>query len=301
MRSRSGRRSVRLLLAHSVWYLRSSMRLCVLSSGSGGNCLWAQAGAARVLVDAGLSARETSRRCQAAGISISELTAILITHEHADHSGGAAVLARKLGIPVYATRGTFAALRDCPPDELLRIVEPGQPFLLGERLFATPLHGEHDAADLVLYSLEERFSDGATVRAAVVTDVGHAPPALSEQLLEHDALILEMNHDLRRLLEGPYPWSLKQRVRSPIGHLSNAQGAALLASVLHQHLRQVVLAHLSNENNTPDLALRAASAVLEKAGSRARLEVASQSAPSEVMEISPAPRATRRARQLALF
>ena len=277
------------------------MRLCVLSSGSSGNCLWAEAGGARVLVDAGLSARETARRCESAALRLSDLTAILLTHEHADHSGGAGVLARKLGIPVYATRGTLAALRDSPPDELLRIVEPGRPLRLGESLWATPIRGAHDSAELVVYSLEERCPDGALARAAVITDVGHAPPAFCEALAGHDALILEMNHDVKRLLEGPYPWSLKQRVRSPLGHLSNAQGAALLASTLHAGLRHVVLAHLSAENNTPDLALRAAAAVLEQAGSRARLQVASQAEPGEVMELSPARRADPRARQLALF
>ena len=279
----------------------AAVRLCVLASGSGGNCLWAEADGARVLVDAGLSAKETARRCHAAGLELRDLTGILLTHEHADHAGGAAVLARKLGVPVYATRGTLGALREAPPEELWRIVEAGRPIALGPTFRALPLHAEHDAREPVVYSLEERAPGGAQVRAAVITDVGHAPAPLAEALSAHDALVMEMNHDLRRLLDGPYPWSLKERVRSQHGHLSNAQGAALLASVLHEHLRRVVLAHLSQENNTPDLARAAAEKVLDRAGSRARLEVAAQFEPGEVMEISPRPRAAQRPRQLALF
>jgi phosphoribosyl 1,2-cyclic phosphodiesterase len=266
-----------------------------------------QAGGARVLIDAGLSAKETVRRCEAAGVALHELTALVLTHEHADHAGGAAVLSRKLGIPVYATRGTLAALRDAVADELWRIVEPGRSVALpgaapGEdALWATPLSASHDAREPVVYSLEERRPTGESVRAAVVTDVGHAPASLARALSGHDALVLEMNHDLRRLLEGPYPWSLKQRVRSAYGHLSNAQGAALLASVLHERLGHVVLAHLSEENNTPDLAQRAAGAVLERAGHGTRMQVAGQDGPGEVIEVSPTPFPRRRAQQLALF
>jgi phosphoribosyl 1,2-cyclic phosphodiesterase len=278
------------------------VRLCVLSSGSGGNCLWAEAGRARVLVDAGLSARETARRCEVAGVRVEDLTAILLTHEHTDHAGGAGALARKLGVPVYATRGTFEALRSPPPAELWRPIQRDCAFMLDQNVWAMPLYAEHDAREPVVFSLEERSPDGSSARAAVVTDVGSAEAPLLEGLHDHDALILEMNHDLHLLLNGPYPWSIKQRVRSPWGHLSNAQGAQLLSSVVHGGLRRVVLAHLSRENNTPDLAVRAAAEVLERKGARAKLEVASQESPGEVMEISPAPRAhRRRPKQLALF
>jgi phosphoribosyl 1,2-cyclic phosphodiesterase len=254
----------------------------------------------RVLVDAGLSAKETARRLEGADLKLRDLTAILITHEHADHAGGAAVLARKLEIPVYATRGTLTSMRDEPPEELWRVVESGQAFRLGEDLWATGIAAQHDAAEPLVYSLEERRRDGARARAAVITDVGHAPQPLSEQLCDHDALVLEMNHDLRRLLDGPYPWSLKQRVRGGLGHLSNAQGAALLAATHHSKLRHVVLAHLSEENNTPDLALRAADPVLDKHGSNAKVHVASQAAVGEMIDLEPR-RVPVQARQLALF
>ena len=299
------------------------MRLCVLSSGSGGNCLYLEAGSARVLIDAGLSAKETARRLDAADLRLQDLTGVLLTHEHADHAGGAAVLARKLGIPVYATRGTHLALRDQPPEELVRFIEPGQAFrlsppsgrspagsassskgtshLVEDGLYATPIGISHDASEPVVYSIEERFPDGACVRTAVVTDCGHAPAELAEALAAHDALVLEMNHDLRRLMDGPYPWSLKQRVRSGRGHLSNAQGAGLLAATHHRGLRHVFLAHLSAENNTPDLARAAAEAVLDRAGSHATCAVASQAEPGAVFDLPPPPPSSRRPRQLALF
>lgn len=306
------------------------MRLCVLSSGSGGNCLWVSAGSQSVLVDAGLSARETARRCAEAGLRLGDLTAILLTHEHADHAGGAGVLSRKLDVPVYATAGTLSALRDGPPIELCRPLLPGQPVRLSApqrrspqrgfdgdpralatlrdlgaprepELWASPLPVAHDACEPVAFSLEERCADGSSVRAANVTDLGHAPASLAEQLCGHDALVLEMNHDLRRLLDGPYPWSLKRRVRSPVGHLSNAQGAGLLSAVVHERLRAVVLAHLSQENNSEALARGAAEPVLERAGSGARLTVGSQTGVGEVIELRPLPPLIAAPRQLRLF
>jgi phosphoribosyl 1,2-cyclic phosphodiesterase len=276
------------------WYIRS-VRVCVLASGSGGNCLWVEAGGTRALIDAGLPLRETRRRCLDVGLPFAELTDIFLTHEHADHCHAAGIFARKLSVRVHATRGTLRALRDPPPEELRFAVRAGVPVQLGT-LCVTPVALPHDACEPVAYV----FDDGE-VRAAIVTDLGCAPPPVVRALQGLDALFLEMNHDLRMLLEGPYPWSLKQRVRSPLGHLSNAQGAALLASVLHDQLQKVVLAHLSQENNTPDLAFRAAARVLERAGSRAAVMVASQAGPSSVMEISPAPAEAPRAQQMALF
>ena len=273
------------------------MRICVLSSGSGGNSLWVEAGDARVLVDAGLSLRETARRAAHAGLRLRDLTDVLLTHEHADHCVGAAILARKLGVRVHATRGTLAALRDAPPPELAAPILEGKVELGGLRINAIAV--PHDAAEPVAYSFEETRPDGRSVRAAIVTDLGHAPPAVVRELRGLDALVLEMNHDLRMLLEGPYPWRLKQRIRSGVGHLSNDQGAKLLAQVLHPGLRHVLLAHLSEHNNTPAHAERAAAQVLR--GSSALLQVASQYGPSAVIELQPSARPLARPRQLALF
>jgi phosphoribosyl 1,2-cyclic phosphodiesterase len=274
-----------------------SVRLCVLSSGSSGNCLWVEAGGTRALIDAGLPLRETAHRCARAGISLRDVTDVFLTHEHADHAHGAGVLGRKLGVRIHATRGTLRALRDPPPEELRFAVRAGVPVQMGG-LRVVPVAVPHDAHEPVAYVLED-----AAVRAAIVTDLGCAPRALVRALQNLDALILEMNHDLRMLLDGPYPWTLKQRVRSDRGHLSNAQGAQLLAQVLHPGLRHLVLAHLSEHNNTAARARREAEKVLTKYGSSASLALGSQSRPLDPVVLDPcAPAlALRRARQLALF
>src|SRR5438445_659748 len=137
----------------------------------------------------------------------------------------------------------------------------------------------HDAVEPVAYAFEERVDGGRCIRAAVVTDLGSATRALAKALLGLDALVLEMNHDARLLLEGPYPASLKRRVRSDLGHLSNAQAAQLVSQVIHRGLRHLVLAHLSEHNNTPAYARREAEAVLEMHESRAALHLATQARP----------------------
>jgi len=264
-----------------------SVRICVLASGSGGNCLWVEAGQTRALFDAGLPLRETVRRCKDAGLDARELTDVFLTHEHADHAGAAGVLARKLGVRVHATRGTFRALRDAPPAELRKPLRAGVPVRIGE-LSVMPIEVPHDAHEPVVY----RFGDGS-VSAALVTDLGCAPPPLWRALRGLDALVLEMNHDLHMLLDGPYPWSVKKRVRSDHGHLSNEQGAQLLSRVLHGGLRHLVLAHLSEHNNSEKHARRAAEQVLRKQGGGTSLTVASQARALEPMALH--------AKQLVLF
>jgi phosphoribosyl 1,2-cyclic phosphodiesterase len=221
---------------------------------------------------------------------------VFLTHEHGDHAGAAGILGRKLGVRVHATAGTFRALRDPPPLSLCRIVRAGEPVQLGA-LTVTPVAIPHDACEPVAYT----FSDGAA-SGALVTDLGCVPPVLIRALQGLDALVLEMNHDVRMLLEGPYPWSLKQRVRSGHGHLSNVQGAQLLEQVIHGGLRHLVLAHLSQHNNTERHARTAAEKVLTKFGSPAQLVIGSQARPLDpVLLEGSIVTPLRRARQLALF
>ena len=270
------------------------MRICVLSSGSGGNCLYVETATTRVLVDAGLAMKETARRCGQAGVHLRDVTDVLLTHEHADHSHAAGILARRLDLQVHATQGTLRALRDPPPPELQVPLRSGESFLIGD-LRITPVGVPHDAADPIAYV----FEDPQGRRAAIVTDLGCAPREVSHALRGLDALVLEMNHDVRMLLDGPYPFSLKRRIRSDRGHLSNAQGAKLLSEVLHGGLRNLVLAHLSEHNNTERHARSEVEAVLSRAGSNVRLAVGSQARALEPIDVARAPRV--KPRQLALF
>ncbi|MFL5438459.1 MAG: MBL fold metallo-hydrolase [Myxococcales bacterium] len=276
------------------------MRLCVLGSGSLGNCVWVEAPGARILVDAGLSHRETLRRCRDAGLDLRDLTDICITHEHGDHCFGAAVIARKTGARVHATVGTFRALRDPPPAELCFPLPSGELVVGSLRIRAVPV--PHDALEPVAYVLEERAGDGRAIRAAIVTDLGFPTRPLAASLQDLDALVLEMNHDPRLVIEGPYPPSLKRRLLSDVGHLSNAQGAQLLRRVAHAGLRHVVLAHLSEQNNTESYARREAEAALQLRSGGASLVVAPQMRPLPPVEILPeGMRFARRPQQLALF
>jgi phosphoribosyl 1,2-cyclic phosphodiesterase len=273
-----------------------SVRVCVLASGSGGNALWVDAGSARILIDAGLPLRETARRCRSAGLDVRDLTDVFLTHEHGDHSWAAGIIGRKLGVRVHATRGTLQMLRDPPPEPLRHIVRAGVPVEL-RGLTVTPVALPHDGCETVAYVVD----DGAT-RAAIATDLGAVTAGVVRALQDLDALVLEMNHDIRMLLEGPYPWSLKQRIRGGRGHLSNEQGARLLREVLHGGLRYLVLAHLSEHNNTERHARRAAEAVLTKHGSRAQVCIGSQVRALDPVLLEPeAAVPLRRARQLALF
>ncbi len=289
------------------------MRIATLSSGSGGNCVLIEGGGATVLIDAGLPLKETRERAADVGFDLRDVSEVLLTHEHSDHCAGADVIARKLGVTIRATEGTLANLRDQPPVECQKPLRAGVPIRLGAAsplshgsmgLWAIPVAIPHDAAAPVAYVLEERTPFGLS-RAAVVTDLGSAPPEVAEALLGLDALVLEFNHDLRMLVDGPYPPALKARIRSRVGHLSNAQSAALLMQLVNPGLRHVVLAHLSEHNNTPALAERAAEGVLVRLGSTADLTIGSQAGAQEPIEVLPRPTferpIVRKAAQLALL
>ena len=254
------------------------MRLCVLSSGSKGNCVWIEAGGRALVVDSGLSLVETRRRAAAAGLDIGRAKAILVTHEHGDHVRGVGPMARKLGIPVYATAGTAEAagsqLSGCP---ILRSFEAGDELDLGFLKVST-ISSSHDAADPIVLTASE--PGGA--KMGLATDLGTATSLVLAAFRELDALVLEANHDLPMLLDGPYPWWLKQRVRGRQGHLSNEQASEALAECLHEGLSRIVLAHLSEVNNTPEAALSAIR--LTPGLDFSRVAVAGQWAPTAVFD-----------------
>jgi phosphoribosyl 1,2-cyclic phosphodiesterase len=288
---------------------------CIVSCGRDGS-----SESTRILVDAGLSCRELFRRMKQAGEDPGALDAILVTHEHQDHINGLAVTARKLGIPVYFTEATHrawvrqvtpqkrityaewaeqyrqqkdpapqSAETHCAPEQVsepqpdparlpaVQYFRAGETFSIGD-LQISPFTIPHDAADPVGFVFT---AEG--VRLALATDLGYMPPNVQAQLRRCDLIMLESNHDLEMLRDGPYPWSLKQRVLSRVGHLSNDAASAFLEQTYDGAATYLILAHLSESNNLPELArLAAERALISKPSLLAnRLLLATQNEPLE--------------------
>lgn len=241
-----------------------ALRMTVLASGSRGNCTVISSNQASILVDAGISCRETLKRMRAAGENPENLKAIVISHEHKDHIAGLQVLARKLRVPVFITEATYHRWhrenRDVEgkPARLdqREHFHAGRSFMVGD-ITVTAFTIPHDAADPCGFTFR---ADG--LKLAVVTDLGYLSPNVKEQLRRCDGLMIESNHDLEMLRNGPYPWMVKQRVMSRVGHLSNAALAEYLENEHDGHAAYVVLAHLSEHNNHPELARETASKAL---------------------------------------
>ena len=247
------------------------LEFCVLASGSKGNAIHVSDGVTAVLVDAGLSGVEIQRRMARRGLSPADLSAILVTHEHGDHVRGVGVLARRFGLPVYlnpdaakALNGRLGKISD------LRSFRPGEPFSLGG-LAVHPFATSHDAADPVGFTL-----GAGDRRLGIATDLGVATNLVRHHLRNCSAVILETNHDPDLLMNGPHPWHLKQRVRGRSGHLSNGEARDLLLDILHPRLSHVILGHLSEENNRPELALAMIREALDGRRPAARIRVAGQ-------------------------
>lgn len=232
------------------------LRFAYLGSGSRGNGLLVECDGTRVLLDCGFTLKDAVARLARLGVAPDELDAIVVTHEHDDHIGGVGRLARRFGIPVWATHGTVRESGAVLDGAEVRLVEGYRPFSVGP-LEVCPYPVPHDAGEPAQYV----FSDGA-VRLGVLTDVGHGTPHVAACLSGCDALALECNHDRDMLWGGPYPPSLKERVGGRLGHLDNASAATLLAALDRSRLKHVVAVHLSQQNNSPALARRALAEVL---------------------------------------
>jgi len=230
----------------------------MLGSGSSGNAAVVSRGDTHVLVDVGLSGRETARRLRECGLCPGQISAIILSHEHGDHCRGVAAFCKDLDIPVFVSDGALEASGLTLRNGNRQRIEPGVSFEI-QRIVFTPFSVPHDAADPIAFTIE---SDG--VKVAIVVDLGYISNLTVERLKRCDAIVLESNHDLAMLKIGPYPWSLKQRVMSRRGHLSNESVAEYLLSGFDGAARHLVLAHLSKKNNLPDLALRAARNALEE-------------------------------------
>ncbi len=233
------------------------MKFCVLGSGSKGNATYVEADGRALLIDAGFSGKEICRRLDAVGSSMAKVEGVLLTHEHNDHIQGAGVLARKYQTTLWANKGTFQAA-----NHRLGRVEDFQPFKTGEKFsFAGftihPFAISHDTADPVGFVVEH-----GGVALGLCTDTGMVSRLLQQRLANCQGLVLECNHDLQMLADGPYPLHLQQRVRSRQGHLANNDAARFLGDLLHDQLQHVVLAHLSETNNLPELAFEAVTGFL---------------------------------------
>ena len=241
------------------------MRFCSLGSGSGGNATLVEArsgaSASRLLIDCGFSLRELEWRLARIGLACDDLDAVFITHEHGDHVGCALTLARRHALPLWMSRGTWRAIGAPELPGLLHFARDAQAIVVGG-LQLTPYTVAHDA----LEPLQLRCTDGAH-HLGVLTDVGSITPHLVAHLQRCDALLLECNHDRDLLAASSYPASLKARIGGRLGHLSNDTAARILAACLHDGLKHLVAAHLSEQNNTPQLA-RAALMEVCAAGAR---------------------------------
>lgn len=229
------------------------MEFSVLSSGSRANAIYLSSGGESLLVDCGLSGRELERRLRRLSLSLSGISAVLVSHEHSDHVIGIPQLMKKHPMPVFATEGSWAAAHElgAVPEEHRRRYRSGEQVQIG-KFTVEPFSVLHDAMDPVMY----RISDGESV-VCIITDLGQATTLVKERIRGANALIIEANHDHELLNLAPYPWSLKQRIRSRHGHLSNEEAGSVLDELRRGEWaapRVIIAAHISEKSNTPHLA-----------------------------------------------
>lgn len=234
------------------------MRFASLGSGSEGNGLVVESGGTRVLIDCGFGVRDTATRLARIGLEPSSLAAILVTHEHSDHIGGVPAFAARHRIPVWATFGTLAAVSSRFEGMTEVYGFDSHDRFAIDALEITPVPVPHDAREPVQYVV----GDGSR-RLGVLTDLGVSTAHVEASLSGCDALVLECNHDVEMLAHGDYPYPLKQRIAGRLGHLDNNAAAGILANIDTSHLKHILAAHLSQQNNTPELARNALASVLE--------------------------------------
>jgi phosphoribosyl 1,2-cyclic phosphodiesterase len=243
-------------------------KVCILASSSSGNSTYISSGKTRILVDCGLSRRETFARLAAIGEDPQALDAIVISHEHSDHVCGLPVLAKSLKIPVYLTHLAAPRIDWNGYEPKLETFQAGSVFLIGD-IEVTSFTIPHDAADPVAFTF-----DVCGRRVGIATDLGYVPESIKWHLRATDLLLLESNHDIEMLKVGPYPWSVKQRVMGRMGHLSNEVACQFIREDMSGQTQTLVLGHLSEQNNYPELVRLTAAQALASRGLPAELVVA---------------------------
>ncbi|HUS08356.1 MAG TPA: MBL fold metallo-hydrolase [Bryobacteraceae bacterium] len=254
------------------------LKICVLASSSSGNASFIATDKTRILIDAGLSRREIFQRLAAIGEDPYKLDAVVISHEHGDHVCGLIAVLRKLSIPVYLSRLTAPTIDWNQYTPKLETFQAGERLRIGDLeidTFTIP----HDAVDPVGFSIRAHG-----IKVSIVTDLGYVPDSIRMHLRGSDFLVLESNHDLEMLKVGPYPWSVKQRVMGRNGHLSNEVVSDFIRDGLDSCLHTLVLGHLSEHNNHPEIVRLVASQALTSRGLAARLVVAEPKKQSEVFQ-----------------
>ncbi len=252
-----------------------TLAVCVLASGSRGNAIYITDGTTGLLVDAGPSGIEIERRMSSRGLSSENLNAILVSHEHADHIQGVGALSRRLKLPVYLSRKTEKASFIFQNIQNPNYFECGSSFKIKD-LTIHPFSVSHDAEDPVGFTIQKD-----RLKIGIATDLGTATAMVIHHLKDCALLILEANHDPAMLINGPYPWPLKQRIQSRIGHLSNKESKTLLNEIKHDQLQCVILAHLSETNNNPQKAISTVGKAIQNYP--AQLIAATQHSSSEII------------------
>jgi phosphoribosyl 1,2-cyclic phosphodiesterase len=255
----------------------------VLGSGSRGNATFIKTNRVRLLIDAGMSRKEIAKRLEAIGEDPDGIDAVLITHEHSDHAGGLKSLLKDLPVEAFLTAGTLQAIQTELfelDDPKIVAVQPGTPFNVGD-VEVFPFRVPHDAAEPVAFSVT-----CGGLKIAQLTDVGYLPEYVAERLIESHVLILESNHDLEMLRVGPYPWNLKQRLMGRHGHLSNTAVSRFIREQYDGRAEHVLLAHISERNNHPEIARHEAEKALRNRGlSAAGLTITSQDQPTSPIRL----------------
>jgi phosphoribosyl 1,2-cyclic phosphodiesterase len=254
------------------------MQVISLQSGSNGNCIYVEAGGVKLLFDAGISGTRAKERLARHGRDISDIDAVLISHDHVDHSRSMGIFHRKFGLPIYSTAKTYQAASRYPLGEIedLRHFAAGE-TLQFERVTVETISTPHDGVDGVVFVV-----DDGKHRLGVLTDLGHVFDGLEDLVGSLDAVLLESNYDPDMLANGPYPEFLRKRIEGPGGHISNFEAANVLMSSDSKRLKWACLAHLSEDNNTPSLALKTHRQIL---GKRLPIFVATRHEASAVMQV----------------
>ncbi len=250
----------------------------MLASGSRGNSIYVSDGNTSVLIDAGLSGVEIERRMKSRDLSIEDIDGIIVSHEHSDHIQGVGVLARRYSIPVYISPETYnTAAAQLGSIRNINNFSCGSAFTIRD-LIIRPFSISHDASDPAGFTIG---CNGQKI--GIATDLGIATAMVRQHLSDCCCLIIEANHDIPMLEEGPYPWSIKQRVKGRTGHLSNESSRELLMDIMHDQMSHVILAHLSETNNTPEKAFQVVTEHL--ADSCLNISVATQSCAGPIIHL----------------